>query len=283
MFEVGSVVADLVWLREIDVISHRKVGSWIRAIAINIGGVNLYRSEKGKVSVGYVAPWSPDENIFCAMGYGLFISSSQVDAFAALVTGLRAIKAVTFPLPWHAGKAAAKSLLEQWRQRDWVAYMNSHVSVPFLANVAHPDGAKQFKVGKLVTETVEEFQSYGLYYELLTREAASLWGHWHLSARSRNAHCHGVRGIPGVSPARWSTNGNPRRTFKVKSSAAPCWLASAGITTLSEVARQAFADSRDRMGQFRGPRKGVWADPARSLRRRNRLPGRWSRQCRRRR
>ena len=168
-FEVGSVADDLVSLRQIDAITHRPVASWVRAIALNIGGVNHYRSEKGKVNVSYLAPWSPDENIFCAMGYGLFVPASQLDIVTPLVTGLRAITAVTFPLPWRAGKAAAKSFLEQWRQRDWVAYMTSHVSCPFLANIADSNGARQFMVSRLLTKTVAEYQNSGLYYEVLTR------------------------------------------------------------------------------------------------------------------
>ena len=78
-FEVGAVADDLVSLRELDAITHRPAGSWVRAIALNIGGVNHYRSEKGNVMVTYLAPWSQDENIFCAMGYGLFVPDSQLD------------------------------------------------------------------------------------------------------------------------------------------------------------------------------------------------------------
>jgi hypothetical protein len=168
-FEVGPVADDLVWLREIDVITRRPVGSWIRAIALNIGGVNIYRGEKGKLNVTYLAPWSPDEDIFCAMGYGLCVPASGIDMLTPLVTGLRAIEAVTFPLPWHAGKAAAKLLFEQWRQRDWVAYMSSHVSCPFLAIAAGPNWIKQVTISKSLNRSVEEFRKYGLYYEILKR------------------------------------------------------------------------------------------------------------------
>jgi hypothetical protein len=57
--EIGAVAADLVSLREVDAFTGRPVGTGVHAIALNIGGVNVYGREKGKLNITYLAPWSP--------------------------------------------------------------------------------------------------------------------------------------------------------------------------------------------------------------------------------
>ncbi|HXD87764.1 MAG TPA: hypothetical protein VN641_14810 [Urbifossiella sp.] len=165
-YEIGAVAEDLVSLREVDGFTGHPVGSWVRAIALNIGGVNAYGREKGKISVTYVAPWSPERNIVCAMGYGMFLPPQQIASAAALVRGMRSIQAVTFPLSWRAGKFAAQQCLQQWRERDWVQYMPNQVKCPFEACIMSRDGAMLCTIHEMLTRTRAQFEQSGLYYAM---------------------------------------------------------------------------------------------------------------------
>ena len=94
--EVGAVADDMVSLREVDVFTGRPVGDWVHAIALNIGGVNIYGPEKGKINLTYLAPWSPERNIFCAMGYGMFLPPKELAGAAPLVRGMRTFRQLLF-------------------------------------------------------------------------------------------------------------------------------------------------------------------------------------------
>ena len=118
------------------------LGPWVRAIALNIGGVKIYGQEKSKLNLTYLAPWAPDENIFCAMGYGMFVPAERFASCALLVHGMRSIQAVTFPLPWRVGKVALQQCFEQWRERDWFQFMTTHVCCPFEAIILAPGGRR---------------------------------------------------------------------------------------------------------------------------------------------
>jgi hypothetical protein len=169
-YEIGSVADDSVSLREMDVVTGRPVGPWVRAIALNIGGVNIYGPEKGKLNLTYLAPWAPDENIFCAMGYGLFLPREQLATVTLLVRGLRSIQAVTFPLPWRAGKAAARQCFEQWRERDWFQFMAIQVRCPFAAVIMTKEGPELCTIHRMITKTTAQSQHYGLYFGLDDKE-----------------------------------------------------------------------------------------------------------------
>lgn len=163
-YEVGPVAEDLVSLREVDVFTGRPVGDWVRAIALNIGGVNVYGGHKGQLNATYLAPWAPDRNIFCAMGYGLFVSPSQLATVAPLVRGMRSIEAVTFPLPWRAGKLANRQCLQQWRERNWLEFMRNQVQCPFEACLMTNKGPVLWTIREIHTQTRSEFEEFGLYY-----------------------------------------------------------------------------------------------------------------------
>ncbi|HEV8059837.1 MAG TPA: hypothetical protein VGP68_08190 [Gemmataceae bacterium] len=165
-YEIGAVADDLVSLREVDVLTGRAVGPWVRAIALNIGGVNIYGPEKGKLNLTYLAPWAPDENIFCVMGYGLFLPREQLATVALLVSGLRSIQAVTFPLPWRAGKVAARQCFEQWRERDWFQFMATHVRCPFAAALMANEGPELSTIHRLITQSTAEARHDGLYFAM---------------------------------------------------------------------------------------------------------------------
>ncbi|HEX3314677.1 MAG TPA: hypothetical protein VHR72_07275, partial [Gemmataceae bacterium] len=105
VFHVGAVADDTVELREWDAVDETYVGASFRAISLNIGGVGFYRSQKGYCNVTYVAPWAPEQNLFCAMGYGLALPRAGAPPLEYLVRGMRDLPTATFPLPWEIGEA----------------------------------------------------------------------------------------------------------------------------------------------------------------------------------
>ncbi|MSU77877.1 MAG: hypothetical protein EXS16_07255 [Gemmataceae bacterium] len=164
-YEVGACADDLISLRERDPLTMQPVGDWVRAIALNIGGVNAYASQKGSVSVTYLAPWAPEQNIYCAMGYGMGMPANDCASAAVLVQGMRNIKAVAVPLPFRTGKVALQQCLEKWLQRDWFTWMKEHVRCPFPALVTLPErGQRILTIDDWVTQTAEEAERIGLHF-----------------------------------------------------------------------------------------------------------------------
>ena len=100
------------------------------------------------------------------MGYGLFMPAKQLVSGALLVRGMRSIQAVTFPLPWRAGKIAAQQCLKQWRERDWYQFMSTQVRCPFEAWVMTDSGPELFTFDGMLTKTKEEAQYRGLYFAM---------------------------------------------------------------------------------------------------------------------
>ena len=74
---------DLAELREWDAYAGTAVGPWLRVIALNIGGVNFYRKHEGQLTLTYVAPWAPAEQLHCAMGYGSWPSWISATSMAS--------------------------------------------------------------------------------------------------------------------------------------------------------------------------------------------------------
>jgi hypothetical protein len=175
--EVGDVADDLVALRELDPLTMQPAGGWVRAISLNVGGVGFYESQRGLINLTYVAPWAPDQNIHCAMGYGLAFKRDQCDIALPLIFGMRNPSALTFPLPWKAGNRAKKQFLHEWRRRDWHAWMKERVRVPFNAVVFFPDKAKAVKIDDMVTRSAEEAARMGIYFSAsLTKAEVGVFG-----------------------------------------------------------------------------------------------------------
>ncbi len=164
-YEVGACADDLISLRERDPLTMQPVGDWIRAIALNIGGVNDYAKQKGSVVVTYVAPWVPEQNIYCAMGYGIGLSEAGCAPVAVAVIGMRNIKAVAIPLPWRGGKVPLQRSLETWLQRNWFLWMKERVRCPFPAVVMPPNrGSRILTIDDWVTQSAEEAEKIGIHF-----------------------------------------------------------------------------------------------------------------------
>ena len=100
------------------------------------------------------------------MGYGMFVPRGQFATVALFVRGMRSIQAVTFPLPWRAGKAAARQCFEQWRDRDWFQFMATHVRCPFAAVLMTNEGPELSTIHRMVTQSTAEARHDGLYFAM---------------------------------------------------------------------------------------------------------------------
>jgi hypothetical protein len=164
-YEVGAVADDLVSLRERDPLTFQPVGDWMRAIALNIGGVNFYAQQKGMLNVTYLSPWAPEQNIYCAMGYGMSLPEADCASAAPIVLGMRNIQAAAVPLPFRAGKIQLQSALQTWIQRDWFVWMKERVRCPFQAVVMLPEKKSRIiTITDWVTQSSEEALQRGLRF-----------------------------------------------------------------------------------------------------------------------
>jgi hypothetical protein len=167
LFEVGAVQNDTVTFREWDAVAGTPIGRPFRAITLNIGGVNAYRKWWGQINVTYVAPWSPEDNLYCGMGYGAACDPSLSAMFLPLL-GLRRPELAFRPLPWHCDNATRIRYLSEWKSRDWHDWLKDRLQLPFDALVATaPDGDLQAKqVLRLIPSTRAQAREFGIYFEV---------------------------------------------------------------------------------------------------------------------
>jgi hypothetical protein len=165
LFEVGEVAGDTVAMREWDPVRRTHVGEPFRAIALNIGGVNALKSECGKYNLTHVAPWCPEQGIYCGMGYGVFLDRRQT-AMAADFLGFRHLGVAATPLPWNESRAAFKEHLHRWRQRDWQSWLAERLHFPFFASISGLPGAgiDVREVRELMPNTAEQARMFGIYF-----------------------------------------------------------------------------------------------------------------------
>jgi hypothetical protein len=165
-FEIGPVQGDCVVLREWDPIEKEPCGPDFPSISLNIGGVNLYRERQDAISLTYVAPWTPEIGLMCALGYGLMLEPRQAAWYLPLL-GLRRPDVVARPLPWKASPVAQYEYAKTWRQRSWHDWLAERLEFPFLAMVGGPGVDPQLKtVRSLLPSTPEEVRDFGIYFGL---------------------------------------------------------------------------------------------------------------------
>jgi hypothetical protein len=144
IFQVGDVRDDTVGLQEWEPLTATPVGAPFRAIALNLGGVNIYHDLQGQYNLTYVAPWDPARELFCALGYGTTGSREHLPYFV-LYRELRHPERLAWPLPWKADRAAAAQYLREWRAREWHGWFAERITFPFLAVAGyHLGGCPEF-------------------------------------------------------------------------------------------------------------------------------------------
>ncbi len=164
LYEIGAVRDDTVTLQAWDPIQKTPSGRPLRAISLNLGGVNAYRKAEGTVTLTYLAPWVPADNLYCAMGYGTTLPKRAVD-FLVPYLGLRHPEVVCRPLPWELNRPAADEHMRQWRQREWHGWLEERLRLPFWAMVATPPKGEFYlrQVTQLLPSTPLEAQQTGVY------------------------------------------------------------------------------------------------------------------------
>jgi hypothetical protein len=167
LFEVGEVRDDTVTLQEWDAIGGSLMGTAFRAITLNIGGVNAYCNLLGKITLTYVAPWSPADNLYCGMGYGITLERPLAAMLLPLLNLCRPDLAAK-PLPWQTGTAARSEYLAMWRSREWYSWLRDRLQFPVHALVITPPANRpQVKqVTGLVPVTPEQARQFGIYLEV---------------------------------------------------------------------------------------------------------------------
>jgi len=164
-YEIGDVRDSSVTFYEWDLVEANRTGPVVQAITLNIGGVNVYRKMGGQITVTYVAPWAPDENLFCGMGYGVTVPKRLAPMLSPLL-GLRKPDVVARPWPWKESWAAGREYRAQWRSRDWQTWFEHHIEFPFDALVDAPQhAAKQLRrIDELIAATPEQARQFGVYF-----------------------------------------------------------------------------------------------------------------------
>ncbi len=163
LFEVGKIQNETLALREWDPVN-ATLRAPVQAVALSIGGINSYRASQGKITLTYVAPWLPAENLYCAMGYGITVPKGEA-ALAVPDLGLRYPDVVSRPLPWELNRATEKEYVRRWRQREWHSWLREHLQFPFWALVAMPPKGQPVlkQVTELIPSTPEQAYQLGIY------------------------------------------------------------------------------------------------------------------------
>lgn len=165
-FEVGSVERDTVCLRPWDLRRNSAVGETIRAVALSIGGVNVFNGLRGKINVTYVAPWAPEEGIWCCMGYGIAVPKEAALPLI-LLYGLRSPELAARPFPWKEGFWSERGYRSRWMLRDWDSWLRERLQFPFEALIRDvPNGGLRLStVTKLIDLPAAETRRFGIYFE----------------------------------------------------------------------------------------------------------------------
>ncbi|MBI4585388.1 MAG: hypothetical protein HY717_15350 [Planctomycetes bacterium] len=165
-FEVGDVDGETVALRPWDLLVDAPMGGPFRALTLNIGGVNTYTKFKGSITLTYVAPWAPRENLFCGMGYGITPARSKSGVLIPYL-GLQHPEIAARPFPWKDGYWLEVEYLSRWKDRDWQSWLAERLEFPFWAVVPIPPAGdlKVLQVTGLLDLSSEKAREFGIYLE----------------------------------------------------------------------------------------------------------------------
>jgi len=167
LLEVGEVRDDLAELRAWDPLRGEPCGPWLPTIALNIGGVHFYRKVRGYISVTYLAPWAPQDQIFCAMGYGT--TAPKVEASRLLpLLGLQHPEIICRPMPWKVSRNAAQKYLRIWHAREWHSWLLKRLQFPFRALIGLPPPHAPIvrEVVRLIPSSPQQAHDFGIYFDI---------------------------------------------------------------------------------------------------------------------
>ena len=165
LYEIGKVRGETVMLQEWDPVLQSSVGEPFKAISLGIGGAGFLRHYRGHLAFTYMAPWIPEEGIFCSMGYAIMPEKDEA-GMVELLLNLRRPELVAQPLPWQISAAAKRDYLKTWKQRDWLPWLEERLEFPFRALMAVPTDDKKLKavqITGLLTLDAEQTRQLGVY------------------------------------------------------------------------------------------------------------------------
>jgi len=167
LLEIGEVRDDLVELRAWDPYLRTPSGPWLRAIALNIGGVNFYRQSRGQTTLTYLAPWAPQEQLFCALGYGAFLPKQEVHRLLPYL-GLHHPEILCRAMPWKVSRSAENDFQRVWRSREWHSWLSERLQFPFQALIpmARTHAPALRTVVRLLPTTSQQARDFGIYFEV---------------------------------------------------------------------------------------------------------------------
>ncbi len=166
LFEIGDVIDDTVGLQEWDAVRQASTGPPFRAITLNVGGVNASRGMQGQIFLTYVAPWRPEQGLFCGLGYAALVPRTDAQLLLPYLD-LRRPDVVARPLPWKESRWAANEYLQTWKQREWHGWLSERLQFPFLALVSLPPDGKPrvLQVNGLVPTKPAQARQFGIYFD----------------------------------------------------------------------------------------------------------------------
>jgi hypothetical protein len=167
LFEIGEIQDDRAELREWDPYVGEPCGPWLRAIALNVGGINYYRGQNGKISLTYLSPWSHEEEIYCAMGYGMALPKKEANRLLPFL-GLKHPKIISQPMAWKTSPRAESESMRAWRSREWYDWLSGRMQFPFQALVSmSPARSPELRtIVRLLPSTAQQSREFGIYFEV---------------------------------------------------------------------------------------------------------------------
>ncbi|HKI31592.1 MAG TPA: hypothetical protein VKA46_06970 [Gemmataceae bacterium] len=167
LYEIGEVTDDTVALREWDGVRRVPAGPPLWAITLNIGGVDILRGQEGMILLTYLAPWLPEANLYCGMGYSRTADKGSCDYFL-LHLGLRHPDVVGRPLPWNEDRGAEERYMSEWLSREWLGWLEERLVFPFPALIGVPPRSEPrlLEVPGLLPSTAEDARLYGIYFDV---------------------------------------------------------------------------------------------------------------------
>ena len=163
VLEIGEVRDATVQLRPWDLRQARPAGVWFRAIDLSVSGVKLYRPHAGSLTLTYVAPWAPDEDLFCAMGYGMILAKEH-SANLLMPQYLSDAHLACSRWPWKADSRSEREYLSEWRRREWQVWFEQRVAFPFQAVVLTTEGPSLETVVDIVRVPPDQARHMGIYF-----------------------------------------------------------------------------------------------------------------------
>ena len=163
VLEIGEVRDSTVQLRPWNLREASPAGVWFRAIDLSMSGVKLYRPHAGSLTLTYLAPWAPEEDLFCTMGYGMILAKAN---FASLLVPqfLADPQLVCSRWPWEADARSKRESETEWRRRDWQGWFEQRVVFPFDAVVLTNEGPALLTVEDIERVSGEQARKIGIYF-----------------------------------------------------------------------------------------------------------------------